>query len=360
MFRNSHSRLFPTPEYLEMPSFGLDISDESAKFVQFLTTKKGITLGHYGERKIAKGIIESGKIVDIKGMEDVLEKKKKEEGIKSVRVSLPEEQVYMFRLSLAKDGLKDIREGIELALEEHIPIKAEEAIFDYEIIKETEKELELQVAAIPGNIIESYLSIFKNSSIIVHSFELEAQAIARSVVKRGDKDTYMIVDFGEKRTGIFIISRGTVMFASTLDFGGLMLTNMIEKSFNISFEEAEKMKQEYGLQRNLENKETFAVLLNGVSILRDEISKHFLYWQTHTDEDGNKNPPIKKIILCGGDANLVGLTDYFSVSMKNKVEIANVWSNIALGSKEVPAIDFKQSLSFATAIGLALGDFYND
>jgi cell division ATPase FtsA len=35
-----------------------------------------------------------------------------------------------------------------------------------------------------------------------------------------------------------------------------MLTNMIEKSFNISFEEAEKMKQEYGLQRNLENKET--------------------------------------------------------------------------------------------------------
>ena len=360
MFRNSHSRIFPTPEYLEMPSFGLDISDESAKFVQFLSTKKGITLGHYGEHKIPKGIIESGKIVDNKRMEEVLASLKKEEGIKSVRVSLPEEQVYMFRMSLQKNGLKDIREGIELSLEEHIPIKAEEAIFDYEIIGDNEKELELQVAAIPRNIIESYLSIFKNSSIIVHSFELEAQAIARSVIKKEDKDTYMVVDFGEKRTGIFIISNGIVMFASTLDFGGLMLTNMIEKSFNISFEEAEKMKQEYGLQRNLENKETFAVLLNGVSILRDEISKHFLYWQTHTNDDGGKNPPIKKIILCGGDSNLVGLTDYFSVSMKNKVEIANVWSNVLLGKSEVPAIDFKLSLSFATAIGLALGDFYND
>ncbi len=342
-----------------MPSFGLDISDQSIKFVQFLTSKNGIKLGHYGERKIPAGIIESGKIKDIKRLEDALVTMKKEEGIKSVRVSLPEEQVYMFRASLTKEGVSDLRENIELILEEHIPMKAEEAIFDYEIIREDDKEIEVQVAAIPRNIIESYLSIFQDSSIIVQSLELEAQAIARAVLQKGDQETYMIVDFGEKRTGIFVISMGLVMFASTLDFGGFMLTNMISKSFNISFEEAESMKQEYGLQRNLENKEIFSVLLNGVSVLRDEISKHFLYWQTHKDEEGKNNPPIKKIILCGGDSNLIGLTDYFSVSMKNKVEIANVWTNVGDG-KAIPEIDFERSLSFATAVGLALGDFYND
>lgn len=360
MFRNSHSRFFPTPEYLEMPSFGLDISDESVKFAQFLTSKKGVKLGHWGERKIPSGIIESGKIKDIKRLEEIFTTLKKEEKINSVRVSLPEEQVYMFKIALVKEGLKDIREGIELSLEEHIPMKAEEAIFDYEIIREDDKELELQVAAIPRNIIDSYLSIFQNSNIRVQSFELEAQAIARAVVLKGDQETYMIVDFGEKRTGIFVVSHGVVMFASTLDFGGRILTNMIQKNFNISFEDAEKMKQEYGLQRNLDNKETFAILLNGVSILRDEIAKHFLYWQTHKDEEGKNNPPIRKIILCGGDSNLLGLTDYFSVSMKSKVEIANVWTNVSQGVEDIPEIGFMQSLSFATAIGLALGDFYND
>ncbi|OGI64175.1 hypothetical protein A2733_02875 [Candidatus Nomurabacteria bacterium RIFCSPHIGHO2_01_FULL_40_20] len=364
MLRNSHNRFFPTPDFLEMPSFGLDISDESLKFVELLTTRGGIRLGRYGERKIPSGIIESGKIKDPKKLEQILSALKKEVGIKSVRVSLPEEQVYIFRLHLDKTELKDIRERIELSLEDHVPIPAEEAIFDYELLKEDEHKLELQVTALPRSIAESYLSIFENSAIEVQSLELEAQAISRAVIKKGDLETYMIVDFGEKRTGVFIISNGIVIFASTLEFGGDTLTEMIKKSFNISFEEAEKMKQEYGLQRNLENKEIFSVLLNGVSILRDEVAKNLLYWQTHKDEGGNSNPLIKKIILCGGNANIVGLADYFSVSLKNRAETGDVWCNIiddiATGKKYIPGISLEESLSYATALGLALGDFRYD
>lgn len=343
-----------------MPSFGLDISDESIKFVELNVTKEGIRLGKYGERPIAPGIIESGKIIDPKKLSDLLQNLRMTEGLRSVRVSLPEEQIYLFNLRLEKSGLKSVREGIELSLEEHIPIPAPDAIFDYELLGEDAKSFNLQVAAIPKNIIEGYLSVFQTAGIRVQSFELEAQAITRAVIEKGDLDTYMIVDFGEKRTGIFIVSRGVVMFTSTLDVGGIMLTSVIEKSFNVSFEEAEKMKKEYGLQRNVANKEIFAVLLNSVSILRDEIVKHFLYWHTHKDEEGRNNQPIKKIILCGGDSNLIGLSDYFSVSMKTKVDMANVWVNIVETSKSVPEINFKQALSFAAAIGLALGDFENN
>ena len=350
-------RFFPPPKILSTSSFGLDISDESLKFVELVPTKDGIGLGRYGERAIPLGVIESGKIKDSKKMEEILSSLRKEEGVKSVRVSLPEEQVYLFQLRLEKAGLKNVREAIELALEEHVPITAEDAIFDYELVKEDTQSLEVQVTAIPKNIIENYLSIFKNSDISVQSFELEAQAISRSVIRDGDPETYMIVDFGKKRTGIFIVSGGIVMFTSTLDLGGVMLTNMIQKNFGVSFEEANKMKQKYGLERNVENKEVFAVLLNSVSVLRDEIVKHFLYWHTHKDENGKNNPVIKKIIFCGGDANLIGLSDYISVSMKSSVEMANVWKNITNTEKSIPEMYFKQALAFATALGLALGDF---
>lgn len=360
MLRNAYNRIFPTPSFLSANSFGLDVSDESLKFVELVATSKGIGLGRYGERKIPTGIIESGKIKDPKRMEEILSLIRKEEGIKSVRVSLPEEQIYIFRLSMEKLGLENIREGIELSIEEHIPIPAQNAIFDYEILSEDAQSLEIQVIAIPKNIIESYLLIFKNSSIMVQSFELEAQAISRAVIKKADPETYMIVDFGEKRTGIFIISRGVVKFTSTLDVGGVMLNDMIAKNFKVNSEEAEKIKKKYGLQRNTENKEIFAVLLNSVSVLRDEIVKHFLYWHTHKDEKGRDSPPIKKIILCGGDSNLTGLAEYFSVSMKCKVEMANVWVNIVDTEKHIPEINFKQALSFAAALGLALGDFHHD
>ena len=316
-------------------------------------------VGRHGERDIQGEIIEAGKIKSPKRMEEILILLRQEVGIKSVRVSLPEEQVYLFKLRLEKTDLESIRESIELTIEEHIPIKAVDAIFDYEILNQDAQSLELEVAAIPKDVIESYLSVFQNAGIEVQSFELEAQAIFRAVVKKGDMETYMIVDFGEKRTGIFIVSRGAVMFTSTLDMGGEMLTSMISKSFSISKDEAEKMKRRYGMERNTPNKELFAILLNSVSILRDEIVKHFLYWHTHKDEVGRDNSPIKKIILCGGDSNLIGLSDYFSISMKHPVEMANVWVNIIDTENYVPDINYKQALSFAASLGLALRDFDN-
>jgi Tfp pilus assembly PilM family ATPase len=167
----------------------------------------------------------------------------------------------------------------------------------------------------------------------------------------------MIVDFGKKRTGIFIVSRGVVMFASTLDVGGVTLNDVIQKSFKTTPLEAEKMKQQYGLERNAPNKEIFAVLLNSVSILRDEIVKHFLYWHTHKDEEGKNNPTIKKIILCGGESNLIGLADYISVSMKSPVEMANVWINMTNPENYIPEISFRQTLAFSTTLGLALRKF---
>lgn len=360
MFIDALKRFFPTPGFLSMPSYGLDISDESLKFVELCLTKDGLKLGRHGERKIPAGIIESGRIKDPKKLESILSLLRAEEGLKSVRVSLPEEQIYLYKLEMDKAGVTHVREAIELSLEEHIPIPAQEAIFDYEVLHDDPKSLHLEVEAIPKAVIEEYLSVFANSNISVQSFELEAHALARAVVQRGDMDTYLIMDFGEKRTGIFIVSGGLVMFTSTLDVGGVMLTNMIQKTFKVSFEEAEEMKRAYGLQRNIGNKELFAVLLNGVSILRDEVVKHFLYWHTHKDDEGHNNPPIKSIILCGGDSNLIGLSDYFSVSMKSKVEMANIWVNMMNIEKQIPDIKFEKALSFAAAVGLALGNFEYD
>lgn len=360
MFKHSFNKFFPTPDFLSTPSFGLDISDDSLKFVELINTNKGIKINKYGERKIPAETIESGKIINLEKMKNVLFSLKKDYDIKFVRVSILENQVYLFKLILPKSGLVSIKEGIELSLEEHIPLPAPDTIFDYELLNEDEENLEIEVAAISKNIIENYLSVFKKCGVSVCSFEPETQATARAVIKKGDMETYMIVDFGEKRTCIFIISRGVVMFTSTLDIGGVVLNNMIQKNFKVNFEEADKMKKEYGLQRNTPNQEIFSVLLNSVSILRDELVKHFTYWNTHKDEDGKGNPQIKKIILCGGDSNLIGLVDYLSISIKIKAEMANVWVNIVDVEKHIPDMNFKDSLSFGTAIGLALGNFENN
>lgn len=355
-----YSRYFPTPSFLMMSSCAIDISDSSIKYGEIKATTQRLALNKYGQIKIPSGIVISGKIEKEKDLISILDNLRIKENLKFVRISLPEEQMYLFTTSIPKIDNLNLREIIALQIEEHIPLKAIDTTFDYNVVSEGDKNFLVEVSAIATATVESYLRVLKEASLVPLSFELEAQPIARSVISEDDKEPVMIVDFGNTRTGVSVAYNGRIFMTTTLDLGGANLTNMIAKNFSISFEEAEKMKKKYGLQRNTDNKEIFSVLLNGVSILRDEIDRHFIYWHTHKDEEGKENPPIEKIILCGGDSNLIGLVDYFSVSMKHKVEIANSWINILNIEKEIPELDYKKSLSFTTALGLALADFNYD
>lgn len=350
------TKLFPPPPYLFFSSVGLDISDQSIKYAELKQHGSYLKLGRHGTMPIPPGVIFAGKIQDSGKLVSVLTELKKKERLSFVRVSLPEEQVYTFRLRVPQMPEKEIRNAVELQLEEHIPIKASEAVFDYAILETHDSGYDLQVSATAISFLESYLSVFTQAGLNALSFELEAQAITRAVIKTGDKGTVMIVDCGETRTGISIVNKGIVVFTTTLDFGGFGLTKAIEKSMNIPFAEAEKLKRTQGLNRKPENKELFSVLLQNISILRDEINKNLIYWQTHKDDEGREHTHVDEIILCGGNANLVGLAEYLTASLRMKVVLADPWSNVTLPNHDIPELPRRDALGYVTALGLTLGD----
>ncbi|MFA6999614.1 MAG: pilus assembly protein PilM [Candidatus Paceibacterota bacterium] len=347
---------FPTPSYLAMNSFAIDISDQSIKYGELLATPEGLRLGRFGKEKIPPGVVVSGKIEDQNQLVAILKQLKEKEHLDFVRVSLPEEQMYLFTLLLPKADDKELRDIILLQIEEHIPLKAVDTVFEYDIISKSDTNTLVLVSAIATSTVEGYLSSFEKAGLSPLSFELEAQAIARSVIPIDDKEPTMIVDFGDTRTGVSIVHDGKVFFTTTLDMGGVNLTNMISKNFTLPFEKAEEMKRSYGLDgiSNIEN--IFPVILNEISVLRDELNKQYLYWKSH-DNCGISHDQINRIVLCGGDANLTGLSDYLEASMKIKVDHANAWVNISNMKNGVPNMSFEESLGYVTVLGLALGGF---
>ena len=132
---------------------------------------------------------------------------------------------------------------------------------------------------------------------------------------------------------------------------------MLAKNFSLTFEEAEELKKSYGLSATSKDNDIFPVIINGVSVLRDELDKQYIYWKTHSEDNGFEHKKIERIILCGGNANLVGLAEYLEASMKIKVEYANVWTNISDMKMSVPEMSFENSLSYVTVLGLSLGSF---
>lgn len=352
----SYNRYFPTPSYLAMNSCALDISDQSIKYGELLPTPLGLRLGKFGHVKIPSGVVVSGKIENENELIKILKDLAHKENLRFVRISLPEEQMYLFTLSLPKVTAVNIKEAILLQLEEHIPLKAIDTTFDFEVVLENAENIFVEVLAIATSTIDSYLSVFTRAGLTPLSFELEAQAIARAVIPYDDPSPVMIVDFGEARTGASIAHNNRVFFTTTLDIGGISITNMIAKNFGISFEDAEKMKRSYGLSSASNADDIFPAILNGISVLRDELNRHYIYWKTHED-DGIKHEKLSRIILCGGDANLTGLSNYLESSMMLKVENANIWCNVADMKTSVPSISFEESFGYATVIGLALADY---
>jgi type IV pilus assembly protein PilM len=359
--KDAYDHYFPVPDFLAMPSHALDISDESIKYGKITSHADGLRLESFGYEKIPAGIVSSGRIENEAKLVEILNALKNKENMKFVRVSLPEEQMYLFNIVLPKLTNNEIKDSITLQLEDHIPLSATDAIFDYELIREVnDQSIFVQVVATSAVFIESYLSVLSQVGLVPVSFELETQAIARAVVKYDMVGSAMVVDFGRTRTGISIVENGRVMFTSTFDMGGERITEVISKHFKVSPEQAEQMKKAYSdLGSDAEN-DIFPAIVSNLSVLLDELRKHYSYWHTHNSEDGKPHEKIQKIILCGGESNLYGIVPYLKTSMEMPVEYANAWVNIVDITKTLPEMSFGDSLVYPTVFGLALGSFVKE
>ncbi len=361
-FFASVSKLFPPPNYLRLPSVGIDISDTSLKYTKFLPESRSgleLVLERWGSLDIPEGVVSKGEVIDVKKLSEVLKEVKKKTNTPYVRLALPEEKAYIFEVEIDKNTpYKEIRGAIEFKLEENVPISPREALFDYHIFDdELEKgKMIVSVTVYAKETIEKYYDACREASLTPISFEVEAAALGRSVLPKGDQGTYLVVDFGATRTGVGIVHRGVLMYTSTIDIGGKELSTALRKQLGDKEEsELTKIKNTQGLVKGGGDSQVYESLIPTISAIRDELSKRISYW--NDKNIGNEDRFIEEVVLCGGSVNLRGLTDYFTESLGINTVRANVWQNAFSVQDKIPEIDKAHSYGYATAIGLGLTSF---
>jgi len=191
---------FPTPRFLAMPAFGLNISDHSVKVLELIPGPK-MKLGKFGDEQIPDNVVKSGSINKKDILKEVLESIKKKYDLSLIRVSLPEEKAYVFKLKVPNtDDEKQIRSSIEFQLEENVPISVEEALFDYVLIPGslTKNNMEIGVSVLPRKIIASYINLFNDVGMMPLSFEVEAESIARETFDQTSALSTLILRLEDK------------------------------------------------------------------------------------------------------------------------------------------------------------------
>jgi type IV pilus assembly protein PilM len=351
--------LFSAPKFLAMPAIGLDISMDAIRFIELGHKGDKLVVSRFAGRQFPMGTVAEGRSGDKKKLQDVIGALAHEFKLGFANVSLPEEQAYLANMQVPRVSPGELHDAIELRLEEYIPIAGADAIFDYVVVGDNggrrRDVLDVVVSAMPRAIIDEYLEIFHGTGVTPKAFELESQAMARSIIPRGDNGTFLVVDIGKMVTDLFVAAHGVVQFSASLDIGGHNFTQAIAKAQGVTYEEAEALKAKHGLVGGAEE-DLRAVLSPVILDFRTRIMQHFMYWQTHHGEKVGGN--IEAIYLTGGGANLKGIAEYLAMGVDVQVKIANPWINVCSFEEYVPPLSMRQSHGFSAAIGLALRDSF--
>jgi type IV pilus assembly protein PilM len=337
-----------------MPAVGIDISDLAVKYIMLERAGKGTVLRAHGKVDLPIEVIERGEIRDAETIVKQLIRIREEQGFEYAHLSLPEEHAYLFQMDIPQGGRDEVEQMLEFHLKENVPIGADEAVFDYNVVRSTPETLTLNVSVYPITIALQYLGVVEEAGMRPLSVEIEGQATARALLPRNTLTPTLIVDIGRNDANLSISTGGSVTFTASLETGGDDLTRAIARTLDVSFQKAEQLKRKHGFTDTEESAPVYNALLPAVTKLADAAHKHLMYWQMHMRNSADAKDDVSRVVLAGGNANMEGITEYLAAFLDVPVEVGSVWGNVFTHGEAVPEIPAQESLEYATAVGLAL------
>ena len=275
MLRSNLLRIFPPPRYLTLPALAFDISDRSIKYCSLERRHRGLGVRHWGVRPLPSGAVVNGEIRDAEPVRATLAAIATATGERFAMVALPEEPSYVVRLALPVARRSELRQSVELQLEEHVPVPIPSLVFDYDIWREpvgSKGGYEVVVSAFPEQTAAAYLDLFSTTSLRPLVFETEAQALARALASQSDAPI-LLIDFGRLHVGLVVAARGLALRAATItEISGEALSRALQKGLGVDEAAAEELKRNQGLYEGADSRLVFS-LLPALSVLREEIVK---------------------------------------------------------------------------------------
>ena len=345
----------------KISAFGIDLSDWSIKIANLEKRDGKIFLVSFGRQEIKEGLIEEGEIKNeeelLKTIETAIQNiKGKKIRTKYCIVSLPETISFVQVLSLPLMEEKEVAEAIKWELEAHIPLPLEEIYFDWRIISCPEtpnpKSLKVLVGALPKKTVDPYLSVLSKVGLKPVAFEIESVATVRALIKNNlPGESVMILDLGAKRTSLAIASSRAVYFTTSLPISNYSFAKTLSQELKITFEKAYQLKITEGLGDLDKPSKIFQALKPALLDLVQKIKEYMEFYHEHGVSESESKNQISKIILCGGGANLGGLSQFLADELALEVAVGQPLAGI-----EIPknSLGFNESLAFTTALGLAL------
>lgn len=337
-------KAFPVPKILTLSNVSIDATDGELRFFEF--GRKAGSL-----RPKACGVLPFPRVHGSKNEGVAIEAAAALKDFaasrhyRAVRCLIHEGDAYIFRLKVPTVNPHEIRAAIESMLEENVPISPSETIFEYETISidYVRGETLVAVSAVSEKVVSEYQRLLESGSLAPVSFDTESHAISRAIIKHGDHGAHAVLCIKARHTVVFVIENGKVTFSSSVEVGSTDL-------------DAARAKAPVAKGDGTEDAQIFDTLLPVFSTLQDELGKVLIYFKTAAKKEAAPME-IQDVILMGSACRIAGFARYISITSQLPVRIGSVWTNLLSPEREVPELDERTSLDYASVIGTHIKDF---
>lgn len=329
--------------------FGLDIGTTGLRVVQLQGGEANPELKVYGSVSYPADLSQSDK----KKLGKFIKQSVADIGISTEHVvaSIPNRYAFTTLLVCPQMDSDELHSFVMSKAPELLPMSLESVRLDWHVINPDKNgEMEVLLVAASAEAVEHFVEVIKASGLQIHALEINALAMARSVVGAGDS-AIAVVDLGMSDTEITAIWQRAPHVISSIDTGMNALVSSVQGSFNVDEEEASGFLHRFGfLESKLEGQVLQAVSndMSGMVTKIQDVIKSFI--------DANPGRELKKVVLTGSPVSLPGLPTYIANQLGMPVEIANPWENVVYPAVEHDKL-MNDSLYFSVAVGLAQRDF---
>lgn len=335
---------------------GVDIGTTSIKVCQLKESRRGLSLVRFAYAALEPQAIVDGQVMDSGAVIECLQRLFRDNKIRQrdIAVSVSGQSVIIRKIAVPTMTDDELDEQIQWEAEQHIPFDIKDVQIDHQVLRRRpdDGQMDVLLVAAKRDQIDEYAQLARMAKLRPVVCDIDAFTVQNLFeYSRGlnPDQTVALINVGASLSSLNIISGGVSAFTREIANGGNTVTEEIQRTMGVPFEQAEAYKCGDG-QDGMVPRQVTEIVEGACDAIAAEIQRSLdFFMATSGDSD------IARIFVTGGTAGLQALARAIENRSRVPVETWQPTEKISLDAREIDrGLIERRSLQLSVALGLSL------